>query len=63
VTESSASGSNRAFDEMHEAGGVRAAYAGIAQWIESHGLSALATKRAEAEALFPPGGHHLRRLW
>jgi uncharacterized circularly permuted ATP-grasp superfamily protein len=52
VTESSASGSNRAFDEMHEAGGVRAAYAGIAQWIESHGLSALATKRAEAEALF-----------
>jgi uncharacterized circularly permuted ATP-grasp superfamily protein len=52
VTETNASGSGRAFDEMHAEAGVRPAYAGIARWIERHGLSALATKRGEAEALF-----------
>ena len=41
-----------AFDEMHEDGAVRLAYAGIAAWLQTHGLEALATKRAEAEALF-----------
>ena len=43
---------SRAFDEMMSDGQVRPAYAGIAAWIEAHGLSALAAKRAEAEALF-----------
>jgi uncharacterized circularly permuted ATP-grasp superfamily protein len=42
----------KAFDEMQEEGRLRPAYAGIAAWIEAHGLSALAAKRAEAEALF-----------
>jgi uncharacterized circularly permuted ATP-grasp superfamily protein len=41
-----------AFDEMRAEAGVRPAYAGIARWIETHGLAALAAKRAEAEALF-----------
>jgi len=41
-----------AFDEMGDAAGLRPAYAGIAAWIERHGIGALATKRAEAEALF-----------
>ena len=41
-----------AFDEMRAETGVRPAYAGIARWIETHGLAALAAKRAEAEALF-----------
>ncbi len=41
-----------AFDEMQDEKGVRPAYAGIARWIEQHGLAALAGKRAEAEALF-----------
>jgi uncharacterized circularly permuted ATP-grasp superfamily protein len=42
----------RAFDEMHEDGAVRPAYAGIAAWLQAHGLEALAAKRTEAEALF-----------
>ena len=42
----------RAFDEMHADAGVLPAYAGIAAWLQAHGLAALATKRAEAEALF-----------
>ncbi|WP_442899727.1 circularly permuted type 2 ATP-grasp protein [Falsiroseomonas bella] len=42
----------RAFDEMQDAAGVRAAYAGIAGWIARHGVGALAAKRTEAEALF-----------
>jgi uncharacterized circularly permuted ATP-grasp superfamily protein len=44
--------SARAFDEMQEETGVRAAYAGIAGWIDQHGVGALAAKRTEAEALF-----------
>ena len=43
---------SRAFDEMNAEAGVRPAYQGIAAWIAQHGLSALATKRGEAEALF-----------
>lgn len=43
---------SRAFDEMQDGAGVRPAYAGIAAWIASHGLAALAAKRGEAEALF-----------
>lgn len=43
---------SRAFDEMTAEGGVRPAYQGIAAWIESHGMQALAAKRGEAEALF-----------
>ncbi|MGG5817919.1 circularly permuted type 2 ATP-grasp protein [Falsiroseomonas sp. HW251] len=42
----------RAFDEMQDASGIRPAYAGVAAWIEKHGLGALAAKRKEAEALF-----------
>ncbi len=42
----------RAFDEMNADEGVRPAYAGIEAWLRTHGLGALATKRAEAEALF-----------
>jgi uncharacterized circularly permuted ATP-grasp superfamily protein len=45
-------GPARAFDEMQAPEGVRPAYAGIADWIERHGLEALASKRTEAEALF-----------
>lgn len=52
MTETPATGSSRAFDEMTAEGGVRPAYQGIAAWIESHGLQALAAKRGEAEALF-----------
>jgi uncharacterized circularly permuted ATP-grasp superfamily protein len=52
VTETNASGANRAFDEMDAGSGVRPAYAGIAAWIAGHGVAALAAKRQEAEALF-----------
>jgi uncharacterized circularly permuted ATP-grasp superfamily protein len=52
VSQTDAAGRGRAFDEMEAAGGVRPAYAGIADWIAQHGLEALAAKRSEAEALF-----------
>ena len=42
----------RAFDEMHANGDIRPAYAGIAAWLQAHGIEALAAKLAEAEALF-----------
>ncbi|WP_456305721.1 circularly permuted type 2 ATP-grasp protein [Falsiroseomonas oryziterrae] len=52
MNELSATQPTRAFDEMQDVAGIRPAYAGIAAWIDRHGLAALATKRAEAEALF-----------
>lgn len=42
-----------AFDELRdEDGGVRAAYAEVARWIDANGLDALAQRREEAEAIF-----------
>jgi uncharacterized circularly permuted ATP-grasp superfamily protein len=52
VSNDSGQGGSRAFDEMNDPAGVRPAYAGIASWIERHGLEALGAKREEAEALF-----------
>ncbi len=52
MQQASATRASPAFDEMQDAAGVRPAYAGIAAWIERHGIGTLATKREEAEALF-----------
>jgi uncharacterized circularly permuted ATP-grasp superfamily protein len=52
VNQVSGAGAARAFDEMGDDAGVRAAYAGVAAWIQAHGIAALAGKRDEAEALF-----------
>jgi uncharacterized circularly permuted ATP-grasp superfamily protein len=52
VNQVSDPGPVRAFDEMRDGDGVRPAYAGVAAWMQAHGVGALAEKRKEAEALF-----------
>ena len=56
--------SGRAFDEMTLDGGAcREAYAGLSQWLQWTPVDHLRLKRQEADVLFPPVGHYLRRLW
>jgi uncharacterized circularly permuted ATP-grasp superfamily protein len=52
VNQVSEPGPAKAFDEMRDGDGVRPAYAGVAAWMQAHGIGALAEKRQEAEALF-----------
>ena len=42
----------RAFDEMHADGEIRAPYAGLARYLQTHGQEVLERKSHEAEALF-----------
>ncbi|PZP42648.1 MAG: hypothetical protein DI601_17640 [Azospirillum brasilense] len=42
----------KAFDEMNADGEIRPPYAGLARYLDKHGLAALDAKRREAEVLF-----------